>query len=136
MADEAIKSGEPWIDPDQAPELTSGFFEKAEIRHGDVIIRVGLDYNKKDSDLSPFLSDLLSEEGILVNITKAVQSGNGTSKERAGEILDFYFGTGKDLAHLAIQRDPIAARMYDCAIQALTMYDLALTRSQRGIHHE
>lgn len=30
-----------WIDPDDAPELTREFFERAEIRHGDKIIRRG-----------------------------------------------------------------------------------------------
>ncbi len=28
-------------DPDDAPELLEGFFERAEIRHGDRIIRLG-----------------------------------------------------------------------------------------------
>ena len=30
-----------WIDPDDAPELTSDFFEQAEIRQGDKLIRRG-----------------------------------------------------------------------------------------------
>ena len=30
-----------WIDPDDAPELTEDFFKRAEIRHGDKIIRRG-----------------------------------------------------------------------------------------------
>ncbi len=29
------------IDPDDAPELTEEFFDKAEIRHGDTVIRRG-----------------------------------------------------------------------------------------------
>lgn len=28
-----------WVDPDDAPELTEEFFDHAEIRHGDKIIR-------------------------------------------------------------------------------------------------
>jgi uncharacterized protein (DUF4415 family) len=36
------KSGaSAWIDPDDAPELTKEFFDRAEIRHGDKIIRRG-----------------------------------------------------------------------------------------------
>jgi uncharacterized protein (DUF4415 family) len=36
------KSGaNAWIDPDDAPELTKEFFDRAEIRHGDKIIRRG-----------------------------------------------------------------------------------------------
>jgi uncharacterized protein (DUF4415 family) len=36
------KSGvSAWIDPDDAPELTEEFFDRAEIRHGDKIIRRG-----------------------------------------------------------------------------------------------
>jgi uncharacterized protein (DUF4415 family) len=35
-------SGAPeWIDPDDAPELTSDFFDIAEVRHGGTIIRRG-----------------------------------------------------------------------------------------------
>jgi uncharacterized protein (DUF4415 family) len=30
-----------WVDPDDAPELTEEFFERAEIRHGDKVIRRG-----------------------------------------------------------------------------------------------
>ena len=30
-----------WVDPDDAPELTKEFFDRAEIRHGDRIIRRG-----------------------------------------------------------------------------------------------
>lgn len=30
-----------WTDPDDAPELTEEFFDRAEIRHGDVVIRRG-----------------------------------------------------------------------------------------------
>jgi uncharacterized protein (DUF4415 family) len=30
-----------WKDPDDAPELTDAFFDRAEIRHGDKIIRRG-----------------------------------------------------------------------------------------------
>lgn len=30
-----------WVDPDDAPELTKEFFDRAEIRHGDKIIRRG-----------------------------------------------------------------------------------------------
>ena len=36
------KSGSAkWVDPDDAPELTKAFFDRAEIRHGDKIIRRG-----------------------------------------------------------------------------------------------
>jgi uncharacterized protein (DUF4415 family) len=36
------KSGaSAWVDPDDAPELTAEFFDRAEIRHGDKIIRRG-----------------------------------------------------------------------------------------------
>lgn len=36
------KSGSPeWVDPDDAPELDDDFFDRAEIRHGDVVIRPG-----------------------------------------------------------------------------------------------
>jgi uncharacterized protein (DUF4415 family) len=36
------KSGSAtWKDPDDAPELTDAFFDRAEIRHGDRIIRRG-----------------------------------------------------------------------------------------------
>jgi uncharacterized protein (DUF4415 family) len=36
------KSGaSAWVDPDDAPELTEEFFDRAEIRHGDKIIRRG-----------------------------------------------------------------------------------------------
>jgi uncharacterized protein (DUF4415 family) len=28
-----------WIDPDDAPELTDDFFERAEIKDGDVVVR-------------------------------------------------------------------------------------------------
>lgn len=31
----------PWVDPDDAPELTEEIFERAEIRHGDKVIRCG-----------------------------------------------------------------------------------------------
>jgi uncharacterized protein (DUF4415 family) len=30
-----------WVDPDDAPELTDEFFERAEIRHGEKIVRRG-----------------------------------------------------------------------------------------------
>ncbi|WP_424140046.1 BrnA antitoxin family protein [Roseomonas chloroacetimidivorans] len=30
-----------WVDPDDAPPLTREFFERAEIRHGDTMIRRG-----------------------------------------------------------------------------------------------
>ncbi|WP_424139488.1 BrnA antitoxin family protein [Roseomonas chloroacetimidivorans] len=30
-----------WVDPDDAPSLTREFFERAEIRHGDAVIRRG-----------------------------------------------------------------------------------------------
>ena len=30
-----------WRDPDDAPELTKAFFDRAEIRHGDKVIRRG-----------------------------------------------------------------------------------------------
>jgi uncharacterized protein (DUF4415 family) len=30
-----------WVDPDDAPELTDDFFERAEIRENGVLIRVG-----------------------------------------------------------------------------------------------
>jgi uncharacterized protein (DUF4415 family) len=36
------KSGsDAWVDPDDAPELTDEFFDRAEIRKGDKIIRLG-----------------------------------------------------------------------------------------------
>jgi uncharacterized protein (DUF4415 family) len=36
------KSGKAaWSDPDDAPDLTQDFFDRAEIRHGDKIIRRG-----------------------------------------------------------------------------------------------
>jgi uncharacterized protein (DUF4415 family) len=36
------KTGSPeWVDPDDAPELDDDFFDRAEIRHGDVVIRPG-----------------------------------------------------------------------------------------------
>ena len=36
------KSGSPkWVDPDDAPELNDDFFARAEIRHGDTVIRPG-----------------------------------------------------------------------------------------------
>ena len=36
------KSGKAaWSDPDDAPQLTQDFFDRAEIRHGDKIIRRG-----------------------------------------------------------------------------------------------
>lgn len=36
------KSGSTeWVDPDDAPELDDDFFDRAEIRHGDVVIRPG-----------------------------------------------------------------------------------------------
>ena len=36
------KSGSAaWVDPDDAPPLTDGFFDRAEIRHGDKVIRRG-----------------------------------------------------------------------------------------------
>lgn len=36
------KSGKAvWSDPDDAPELTQEFFDRAEIRHGDKVIRRG-----------------------------------------------------------------------------------------------
>lgn len=36
------KSGtSAWVDPDDAPELDDDFFDRAEIRHGDKIIRRG-----------------------------------------------------------------------------------------------
>ena len=31
----------PWVDPDDAPELTAAFFERAEIWKGDQLIRPG-----------------------------------------------------------------------------------------------
>jgi uncharacterized protein (DUF4415 family) len=30
-----------WVDPDDAPQLTDKFFDRAEIRHGDRIVRRG-----------------------------------------------------------------------------------------------
>jgi uncharacterized protein (DUF4415 family) len=30
-----------WVDPDDAPELTDDFFNRAEIRHGEKIVRRG-----------------------------------------------------------------------------------------------
>lgn len=30
-----------WVDPDDAPPLTDAFFDRAEIRHGDAVIRRG-----------------------------------------------------------------------------------------------
>ena len=33
--------GGAWVDPDDAPELTDKFFDRAEIRHGDRIVRRG-----------------------------------------------------------------------------------------------
>ena len=36
------KSGSTeWVDPDDAPELDDDFFDRAEICHGDVVIRPG-----------------------------------------------------------------------------------------------
>jgi uncharacterized protein (DUF4415 family) len=36
------KSGSAaWVDPDEAPELTDRFFDRAEIREGDKIVRRG-----------------------------------------------------------------------------------------------
>ena len=34
-------SKKPWIDPDDAPELTREWFEMADLWHGDVLIRRG-----------------------------------------------------------------------------------------------
>jgi uncharacterized protein (DUF4415 family) len=34
-------SSAPWADPDDAPPLTDRFFDRAEIRHGDKLIRRG-----------------------------------------------------------------------------------------------
>lgn len=31
-----------WVDPDDAPELTDEFFERAEVWHGDTFIRAGI----------------------------------------------------------------------------------------------
>jgi len=30
-----------WVDPDDAPPLTKDFFDRAELRHGDTVIRPG-----------------------------------------------------------------------------------------------
>ncbi len=30
-----------WVDPDDAPELTDEYFDRAEIRHGDKLLRSG-----------------------------------------------------------------------------------------------
>ncbi len=36
------KSGSAaWVDPDDAPPLTDAFFDRAEIRHGDTVVRRG-----------------------------------------------------------------------------------------------
>lgn len=34
-------STEPWVDPDDAPKLTSAWFAEAELRDGDKVIRRG-----------------------------------------------------------------------------------------------
>jgi uncharacterized protein (DUF4415 family) len=34
-------ASDDWIDPDDAPEITDEMLDRAEIRHGDVVIRVG-----------------------------------------------------------------------------------------------
>jgi uncharacterized protein (DUF4415 family) len=39
MARNAKSSSKPWVDPDDAPDLTDDFFERAEIRRGDKVIR-------------------------------------------------------------------------------------------------
>ena len=39
--DTITSSGEPWKDPDDAPELDDAFFERADLYVGDVLIRQG-----------------------------------------------------------------------------------------------
>ena len=34
-------TGAPWVDPDDAPELTKEYFERADLYHGDKLIRRG-----------------------------------------------------------------------------------------------
>ena len=38
---EKISDNEPWVDPDDAPELTEEFFEKADLYYGNKLIRAG-----------------------------------------------------------------------------------------------
>jgi len=39
MQESKHESGTSWVDPDDAPEWTKEMFDRAEIRHGDQIIR-------------------------------------------------------------------------------------------------
>jgi hypothetical protein len=47
-------SANEWVDPDDAPEWTEEMLDRAEIRHGDKIIREG----------RPPLAKLLSKKGL------------------------------------------------------------------------
>ena len=38
----------PWIDPDEVPELTDEFFERADVWNGDVLIKPGKPNRDRD----------------------------------------------------------------------------------------
>jgi hypothetical protein len=41
MSDNQDKASEPWVDPDDAPELTREWFEQADLYEGGKLIRRG-----------------------------------------------------------------------------------------------
>ncbi len=41
MATNVKSTGEPWIDPDDAPEITEEWIEEADLYHGKTLIRRG-----------------------------------------------------------------------------------------------
>ncbi|MBB2165578.1 BrnA antitoxin family protein [Gluconacetobacter sp. 1b LMG 1731] len=41
MTEKKLSGAPAWVDPDDAPELTEAFFDQAEIRQGEKVVRKG-----------------------------------------------------------------------------------------------
>lgn len=41
MTEKNLSGAPAWVDPDDAPELTEAFFDRAEIRQGEKVVRKG-----------------------------------------------------------------------------------------------
>lgn len=126
-------SDEPNNADEQRPVLGDSWFNEAQANLGEKVLREVSPIMRKDLSTLTSLDSFLFEEGILEEVTNAARERIDESRKRAVEILDFHFGLGKEEAHEALRTNSLAKRIYDCAIQALTTYDLTLVKSQEAV---
>ena len=76
-------SSEPWVDPDDAPELTDEFFNNAELYHGNTFIRRGR--GRPASDTTKELISLRLDPDVL---TRLREGGAGWQTRINGLLRD------------------------------------------------